>query len=231
MSDDPQAEYAKKFALRGMQTTDVIAFRCAAEILSPWIKDKRALDVGCGAGRSTEFLGRLGAIDYGVDHNPAMIEQARALARHEPKYDVIADGGRLPANDGYFDLIFSSWMLLEMSNPRDIIQLLKECRRVLKDDGRAVFIVNTAEFYAGDWVSIDIDFPENRAPLQDGQIVKARLLPEDYVVTDYYWDEKSYRYFFTQSNFAVQKYSQTSRPRPRQHRLERRAPHPTVCSV
>lgn len=204
MSDDPQAEYARKFALRGMDTTDVIAFRCAAELLSPWIKDKRALDVGCGAGRSTEFLGRLGAIDYGVDHNPEMIERARALARHEPKYHHLKDGDPLPANDGYFDLIFSSWMLLEMGDRRAIHRLLRECRRVLRNDGRAVFIVNTAAFYAGVWVSIDVSFPENAAPLHSGQAVKARLLPQDIVVKDFFWAEQDYRGFFEQANFAVQ---------------------------
>src|SRR5690606_31973038 len=128
----------------------------------------------------------------GVDHNAEMIERARAFARHEPKYHHLKDGDPLPSNDGYFDLIFSSWMLLEMGDCREIQRLLRECRRVLRDDGRAVFIVNTPEFYSGDWVSIDVDFPENAALLRSGQPVKARLLPQDIVVSDFYWSDIDY---------------------------------------
>ncbi|WP_269541735.1 class I SAM-dependent methyltransferase [Cerasicoccus fimbriatus] len=205
MSDNQAGKYDGCVFKRGMRNTDIIAFRCVADLLHPWVKGKFALDVGCGSGRSTTFLCELGADAYGVDTDERLINEMRELSTpFGNRLAWVKADAPLPFPPAKADLVFSSWMLLELGSQQQIISVLKECRRVLKDGGRAVFVVNTAEFYAGDWVSLDVSFPENQAPLQNGQAVKARLLPEGFVVSDYFWSEESYVHFFTQSNFAVQ---------------------------
>lgn len=198
------AEYAQKFALRGMHSSDRIAFRCASEILAPWIRGKEVLDVGCGAGRSTRFLAELGAAVIGVDHNPEMIARAKAVDPQAAQYRVIHADQPLPGQDGAYDLIFSSWMLLEIGDRQTMLRLLRDCRRVLGVDGRAVIIVNTEAFYVGQWLSMAVNFPENSLPLRSGQRVKTRLLPEGVELSDFYWSEADYRAFFEETGFCVQ---------------------------
>lgn len=71
-------------------------------------------------------------------------------------------------------------------------RFVEEAARILVSGGAAFIITNTPEFYAGRWVSCDVGFPENRPPLSSGQLVKARLLPQDAVVSDVFWSDDDY---------------------------------------
>jgi len=94
-------------------------------------------------------------------------------------------------------------MILEMSEEEDIVNLLKECRRVLTPAGRALIVTNTPDFYAGDWLSCKVDHPENAPPLRSQQRVKATLLPEGVVVSDVFWHDEDYRRFFSNAGFVM----------------------------
>ncbi|MGD9658153.1 MAG: class I SAM-dependent methyltransferase, partial [Methylocystis sp.] len=161
-----------------------------------------ALDLGCGAGRSTRFLKRLGLNVVGVDASEAMIIEAR---RSDPDgaYRLIEPNAPLPFPDETFELLISSWVIVEICEMRRLLNFVMEAARVLSPAGRAFIVANTPEFYAGRWVSCEVDFPENRPPLRSGQLVKARLTPENVVVTDTYWSDEDYRRVFTQSGLSV----------------------------
>jgi len=59
--------------------TYYLAFRDLPELIARHVVGRRGLDFGCGAGRSTRFLKRLGFDVLGVDISASMIEQAQSV--------------------------------------------------------------------------------------------------------------------------------------------------------
>ena len=200
MPSHDYSQDAHRYALREFDNTDFLAFRAIAE--RHLLCDQHVLDLGCGAGRSVRFLKQLSNRVTGADVSVRMLEQAR---RADPTgdYHRLQRGKPLPFDDGAFDAVFTSWMLVELGDPAQIVELLGECARVVRPGGTAVAVTNTAEFYVGNWVSIEIDFPENRGPLKSGQPVKATLLPEHVTVEDFYWHDEDYRRFFAAAGWEV----------------------------
>jgi len=186
------------YALRDLQNTDLLAFRCVAENGLP--RGARVLDLGCGAGRSARFLRDLGKSVVGVDRRPDMIAAARQRDCGGD-YELTALSQPLPFVDGSFDAVFSSWALVEEASRREIVRVLRECHRVLRPGGQAVIVTNTPEFYMGNWLSCEVE--KNSPTPQSGQPVKATLLPERVVVSDYFWSDADYRAFFAAASFTV----------------------------
>jgi SAM-dependent methyltransferase len=104
------------------------------------LRDRRALDLGCGQGETSTWLALQGARVDAVDIAPRMIEVAGALAaRHGVAERIrfhVAPGEQLPFTDGSFDVVFGHDVLhhLDLDRARD------EIRRVLVPGGRAVFV-------------------------------------------------------------------------------------------
>lgn len=181
---------AGDYAKRTLQSSDYVVFRELPSLLARWNIAGQTLDIGCGAGRSTRFLRDLGLPATGVDHSPSMLAEARRL---DPAGDYrITDSDRMPFADETFDVEFSSWAILEQPTLTRLSQFMREAVRVLRPAGTLVVVTNTPEFYAGHWVSCDVHFPENAAPLRSGQRVKVRLMPEGVELSDTYWSDADY---------------------------------------
>ena len=193
---------AADYALREVTGTDALAFHEIARQVRERGLSGRALDAGCGAGRSTRFLRALGFEAEGLDISPEMITQAR---KRDPDsaYHVAIVGQPWPLDDAGFDLVLSTWVALELDQRGELNALFAEIARVLKPGGSAFVVGNRAEFYAGQWVSCEVDFPDNQPPLRSGQRVKARLLPEGVVVTDTFWSDADYRAAFETAGLRV----------------------------
>jgi SAM-dependent methyltransferase len=101
---------------------------------------RRVLEVGCGAGTDLVRFARHGAIVTGVDLAPSsMALAARNFAIEKRRADLlVADGQWLPFRDASFDLVYAHGVVQYTSDDR---ALVKECRRVLKPGGVAVFQV------------------------------------------------------------------------------------------
>jgi SAM-dependent methyltransferase len=94
----------------------------------------RLLDVGCGRGRNAELFRRLGMDVTGIDLDEAALAQAR---QKFPQIDFqIGDVQKLAFPDAAFDAVFSSSVLQYVDWPLAI----RQCHRVLKPGGRAVFV-------------------------------------------------------------------------------------------
>lgn len=92
----------------------------------------RALDVGCGTGTIDALLApHVSAVD-GVDVAPAMVERA-AAANPAGSYRVY-DGGRLPADDGAYDLAFAICVFHHVPPP-ERPALAAELARVVRPGG------------------------------------------------------------------------------------------------
>jgi SAM-dependent methyltransferase len=182
---------AGAFAGLEMQGTQYLAFRDIPMLIQDYSGSVASvLDYGCGAGRSTRFLKRLGFNAVGVDVSKDMLDQARSKDgsgeyRHIPS-------GLLPFEDSAFDLIFSSFVFLEVSRIEEIERILKEMKRVLRKDGIIIFVTSSTEATAGNWVSLSYAFPENDKPLRSGDTVKLLIQGVDVVFHDYFWSEDDY---------------------------------------
>lgn len=99
----------------------------------------RVLEVGCGMGRYTLILARRGVRVEGLDLSPVLLDRLRAS--DGGRYDIplhCADILRYPPElEGEFDAVVGFFTLHHL---HDLPQSFEAIRRVLKPDGRAVFL-------------------------------------------------------------------------------------------
>ena len=103
-------------------------------------RDRRVLEVGCGAGTDLVRFARNGARVTGVDMAASAIRLASGNFAVEGLTAalLIADGEALPFASRSFDLVYAHGVVQYTSSDR---ALVRECRRVLKPGGLAIFQV------------------------------------------------------------------------------------------
>jgi 2-polyprenyl-3-methyl-5-hydroxy-6-metoxy-1,4-benzoquinol methylase len=92
----------------------------------------RVLDLGCGDGRFTQELARLGAKPVGVDVAQAAIDRAHK-AHPGLDFRLTPIDGPLPFDDVSFDVVWASEVIEHVA---DTARWLSEVRRVLVPRGR-----------------------------------------------------------------------------------------------
>ena len=102
--------------------------------------EMRVLDAGCGGGRNSEYLMRCGAEIFGVDSDPAQIEQIRRVASDTAPSLPSANFGvgriaDLPFADDYFDAVICSAVLHFAEDSADFEAMIAEMWRVLGHGG------------------------------------------------------------------------------------------------
>ncbi|MCA9734975.1 MAG: class I SAM-dependent methyltransferase [Deferribacteres bacterium] len=96
------------------------------------------LDIGCGTGAHLKLYQQEGCTVFGIDLSPAMLRVARRNLGNAAELQL-CDATRTDFEDGKFDLILSSTVLHEM--PHKVrIDVLREAKRILKNDGRILLI-------------------------------------------------------------------------------------------
>jgi len=103
-------------------------------------RDRRVLDVGCGAGVDLARFAKGGAHVVGVDIASAAVGLARANFAQQRLAGafIVGDGETLPFADSAFDLVFAHGVVQYTSDPK---RLVDECLRVLKPGAQAIFQV------------------------------------------------------------------------------------------
>lgn len=105
----------------------------------------KVLDIGCGNGTNLPLASIFKNVQYyGIDYSEKTIEEAR---RTHPnvKFDVM-DAFNLEFADNSFDMVISSFMVMLYGKEEDRVCLLKEARRVMKNDGILIFITISENF-------------------------------------------------------------------------------------
>jgi ubiquinone/menaquinone biosynthesis C-methylase UbiE len=120
-------------AMRNEETT-----RLRAE----WIPRARGevLEVGIGSGLNLRFYSREVQRVYGVDPSIELQQMARKRAAAEPmEVEFLAQSAeeKLPLADASVDTIVMTWTLCSIPKPAKALQ---EMRRVLKANGRFIFL-------------------------------------------------------------------------------------------
>ncbi|MFH0982024.1 MAG: class I SAM-dependent methyltransferase [Planctomycetota bacterium] len=196
--------YAAAYAKLEFPGTYYLAFRDLPEILSKHVGGRKALDFGCGAGRSTRFLGKLGFDAVGADIAEEMIGNARAI---DPSgdYRLIADGDLSQFAYGTFDLVLSAFTFDNIPTAEKKVGLFRGLARVLKAKGRLVNLVSSPEIYRNEWASFTTkDFPENRqAKCGDPVRIIGTALDDPRPVVDILWPDEDYRDVYCKSGLEV----------------------------
>lgn len=115
---------------------------------------ERVLEIGCGAGRITEFFAKDFGEVWGIDISESMIKEAQHRLRSLSNMRLLAtDGTTIPAPADYFDLVFSFIVFQHMPSEAVVRRNMEEIARVLKPGGvakiqlRGVPIARSSEFY------------------------------------------------------------------------------------
>lgn len=184
--------------------TYYLAFRDIPGLLRKHVAGSRALDFGCGAGRSSRFLKEQGFQVTGVDISSSMLEHAR---QQDPDgdYRLVPDGDLGGLASGSFDLVFSAFTFDNVPGRSARAHLFTELRRVLAPGGRLVNLVSAPEIYVNEWASFSTcEFPENRLA-GSGDRVRIVMLdvPDRRPVEDVIWLEADYRELYARAGLDV----------------------------
>ena len=199
------ANRASAYATLEFANTYYLAFRDLPEILSAHVTGPRALDFGCGTGRSTRVLRKLGFDVTGVDISEDMLRVARTT-------DPSGDYRLVPGDDlnqfaaSSFDLVLCAF---PFNNVRGEMKarIFSDLAKLLAPSGIIVNLVSSPKIYTHEWASFTTkNFPENEVA-RSGDVV--RIVVTDHQdrrpVEDILWTDESYRAVYREAGLeAVQ---------------------------
>ena len=155
-------ERARAYATLQFPGTYYLAFRDLPALIRRYNHGRRALDFGCGTGRSTRFLRDLGLEVIGADISQAMLDQARAL---DPSgnYHLVRDNIAVEFAPGSFDVILAAFTFDNIPTDEAKADALSGLNTLLAPDGCLFLVVSSHAIYVNEWASFSTrDFPENR---------------------------------------------------------------------
>lgn len=199
--DRARAEAYAKLEFPG---TYYLAYRDLPTIIAEHVTGREALDFGCGAGRSTRFLKKLGFDAMGIDISSSMIQLARDADR-SGTYRLADDGDFSALEAARFDLVLSAFTFDNIPDVAKRCDLLRGLRRLLTDGGRIILLASTPDIYMHEWASFTTkDFPENRRA-KSGDMV--RIVMKDVAdgrpVVDLVWFNQDYMNLFADSELDL----------------------------
>jgi SAM-dependent methyltransferase len=195
---------AAAYATLEFPGTYYLAYRDLPAIIAKHVTGRVALDFGCGAGRSTRFLKKLGFDAIGIDISSSMIGQAASV---DPSgtYRCVDDGDFSAFEPDRFDLVLSAFAFDNIPDVGKRCELLRGLRRLLKHDGRLVLLGSTPDIYMHEWASFTTKaFPENRLA-RSGDTV--RIVMKDVAdarpVVDLVWFHEDYVNLFAAAELEL----------------------------
>lgn len=185
--------YAAAYARLEFPDTYYLAFRDLPELFARHVPGRRALDFGCGTGRSTRFLARHGFSAVGVDIAAEMVRRAQQIDAGGD-YRLISDGDLRAFADASFDLVLSAFTFDNVPARERKVALFGELRRVLATNGRIISVVSSPEIYWHEWASFSTrDFPENRqARCGDAVRIVNTAIADPRPAVDILWPHEDY---------------------------------------
>src|SRR5689334_14992650 len=193
--DEP--ERANAYASLEFPGTYYLAYRDLPAIIASHVAGRDALDFGCGAGRSTRFLKRLGFEAIGVDISRHMIELATA-ADPGGSYHLVEDGEFRTFERARFDLVLSAFAFDNIPDRTRRCELMRGLSRLLTEAGLIIVLGSTPEIYTHEWASFTTrDFPENHHAASGEPV---RIVMKDVAdarpVVDLVWSHEDYLQLF-----------------------------------
>jgi SAM-dependent methyltransferase len=188
----------------GYGGTYLLVFKTLPDLLSRFASGKRALDFGCGTGRTARFLKGLGFDTAGIDISEEMVAIARQRDENGD-YRVITDGDFAELEGERFDLILAAFPFDNIPGRSNKVRLLTGLMYLLQPSGILVNIVSTPEIYTHEWVTFTTEaFPENHNA-RCGDIVQ--IITRDYSdqrpVEDILWPDADYQSVYREAGLKM----------------------------
>ena len=190
----------------GLGGTYHLIFRDLPALLEEHVAGSRAIDFGCGTGRSTRFLKKLGFSTVGLDISYEMVAIA---CERDPRGDYRVIEGEDLSSPATFeqDLVLSAFTFDNIPGHSRKVRLFAGLRRLLCGTGKLVNIVSTPEIYTHEWVTFSTrGYPEN-ATADNGDVV--RIVTTEYSdarpVDDILWTDCAYHAVYREAGLEVER--------------------------
>ena len=194
---------ASAYATLEFANTYYLAYRDLPEIVAQYVTGTKAMDFGCGTGRSTRFLRKLGLTVTGVDISEDMLRMARAT-------DPTGDYRLVPGDNldefpvASFDLVLSAFTFDNIPGATKT-RIFRDLAKLLKPAGILVNLVSSPQIYTHEWASFSTkNFPANAAA-RSGDVV--RIVVTDHQdrrpVEDILWTDASYRAVYREAGLEI----------------------------
>ncbi len=200
---DPYATKSDLYAAHEIGGTVMLAYRDIPGLIQTYGRPelgRKALDFGCGAGKSSRFLQSLGFDVTGADISPAQLAHARK-SDPDGDYRLISEGA-CPFGEPSAALVLSVFCFLEMDSRSRLEAAARAVFDALLPGGLFIMAVCAEAFYCGDWLTVGVDFPGNDNPAP-GDPVTIRLLDVGLDIIDYYWTDADYSAALEAAGFTV----------------------------
>jgi SAM-dependent methyltransferase len=195
---------AEAYAKLDFPGTYYLAFRDLPTIIGSVVPGATALDFGCGAGRSTRFLRRLGFDAVGVDSSAEMLARARE-ADPEGTYRLVSDAESNAVGARAFDIVLSAFTFDNVPGWENKERIFRMLGASLRDGGRLINLVSSPELYIHEWASFSTkEFPLNAAA-KTGDLVRTVMLDvaDRKPVDDIFWTDADYRDVYRRAGLVV----------------------------
>jgi len=201
-SDSVRADSYAKLEFPG---TYYLAYRDIPDIITKHITGITAVDFGCGAGRSTRFLKKLGFHVCGIDISSDMIKKAKEFDQ-TGHYYVVQNTDFEMLQKGATDFVLSMFTFDNIGTYDQKLENLIGLRKLLNKEGRIISLVSSPDIYMNEWVSFSTkDFPENKHA-NCGDIVKIVMLDveDKRPVLDVIWPHEDYLDLFKKAELQLE---------------------------
>ena len=197
-------ERAGSYARLEFPGTYYLAYRDLPAIIAEHVRGKRALDLGCGTGRSTRFIRDLGFDAVGVDIAEPMLALARARDPHGD-YRLVPEGDLRFSPQRAFDLVLSVFTFDNIPTLEKKVVLFESLKHLLKPGGRIVNVVSSPEIYVNEWASFSTkDYAENRNAKSGDKVRIVMLDVEDKrPVEDILWTDEDYQDVYRRAGLVL----------------------------
>jgi SAM-dependent methyltransferase len=196
---------ASSYSALEFPNTYYLAYRDLPEIISTHVSGNRAVDFGCGTGRSTRFARMLGFDVTGIDVSPHMIKNSLKIDP-EGSYMLVSDGNYSHLGEGQFNLILAIFTFDNIPGWKNRANILASIGSLLCFSGKIIMLCSTPELYTHEWASFTTSsFPENKKA-KTGDIVHDIILDvEDKTpCDDIFWTGTDYQRLFSMAGLEIE---------------------------
>ena len=174
-----------KYSQNSISGTGLLAFRDIEMFSKRNNADlSYVLDVGCGSGRSTNYLGSFCERINGCDIDIDALCNARKNSIKKDSLYFMASGKDNEHQNSKYKSIFSILMFFHISSKEEMGFELMKCHNSLDEKGSLIIINGTNNLYSKNYLTVKgIGDP----PKNDGDIARINLLNLNCEITDYYW--------------------------------------------
>lgn len=195
---------AEAYSQLEFPNTYYLAYRDLPKIFSEHVKGSRAIDFGCGTGRSTRFLKKLGFETIGIDISIEMLQIAR-ISDISSNYQLVTNGKYDHLGIGKFDLVQSIFTFDNIPGWVNRINILNGLSRLLDSGGKLILLDSSPELYTNEWASFSTkDFPSNWNAKTGDIVYDIMLDVEDRrPCEDIFWSVSDYHKLFKDAGLSL----------------------------